>query len=91
MLTAGWREACRPVSLGLERLSVSVLGPLDLICSKLARADELDLDDVAWLVGSLGLDVEEVLTAARGALVPQVLRETWRAALVRLEARLRRG
>lgn len=89
ILTPRWREDCRPVPLGLKRLRVSALGPLDLICSKLARADQLDLDDVEWLVRTLGLPVDEVLEAARSAIVPDVLRSTWQAALPRLEARLR--
>lgn len=88
ILTAGWREACRDVPLGLSRLTVSVLGPLDLICSKLARADDLDLDDVAWLVHAEHLSPSTVLAAARSAQVPDVLRQTWAAALPRLEARL---
>jgi hypothetical protein len=88
ILTAGWRAACREVPLGLPRLTVSVLGPLDLICSKLARADDLDLDDVEWLVRALDLDPGEVLAAARSAMVPDVLRGAWSAALPRLEARL---
>lgn len=90
ILTAGWREGCRVVPLGLPRLTVSVLGPLDLICSKLARADDLDLDDVEWLVRSERLVPTDVLAAARSARVPEVLRETWAAALPRLEARLAR-
>lgn len=89
ILTSAWRAACRPLSLGLPRLSVSVLGPVDLICSKLARADDLDLDDAAWLVEQQHLDLEAVLDAARAATVPAVLRETWLAALPRLERRLR--
>lgn len=89
ILTPGWRENCRPVPLGLERLTVSALGPLDLICSKLARADDLDLDDVEWLVRTLSLPVDAVLGAARSAVVPEVLRSSWLAALPRLEARLR--
>lgn len=90
ILTPQWRENCRPVPLALTRLTVSALGPLDLICSKLARADDLDLEDIEWLVMTLSLPVDSVLEAARTAIVPDVLRSTWAEALPRLEARLQR-
>jgi hypothetical protein len=89
ILTPVWREACREINLGLPRLTASVLGPIDLICSKLARADDLDLEDVVWVVKHERLDRDAVLAAARTAMVPEVLRETWTAALPRLEAALR--
>ncbi len=88
ILTPTWRENCRPLSLGLSKLSASVLGPMDLIVSKLARADRADLDDIAWVVQREGLVATEVLSAAQGALVPEILRDTWRAALPKLEKTL---
>lgn len=88
ILTRSWRSDCRELALGFERLTVSVLGPVDLICSKLARADDLDLDDVEWLVRSQKLSPEVVLKAAHDATVPEVLAETWAAALPRLKSRL---
>ncbi len=90
ILTPTWREHCRPLTLGLPRLTASVLGPMDLIVSKLARADELDLDDVRWVVTAERLEPAQVMHAARSAVVPEVLRETWAAAIPRLEARLSR-
>ena len=76
ILTPTWRDQCRPLGLGLARLSASVLGPIDLIVSKLARADQPDLEDVLWLVHREQLQPSLVMAAARSAMVPEILRET---------------
>jgi hypothetical protein len=90
ILTPEWRSACRLVSLDppLSRLRVEVLGPLDLITSKLARGDDADLDDVEHLLRVEHLGAPTVLEAVRRAVVPDVLRDVFEGALTRLEARL---
>lgn len=88
ILTPTWRENCRQLDLGLPKLTASVLGPIDLICSKLARADDLDLEDVVWVASCERLTTEAIMAAARAALVPEVLEATWADALPRLEAAL---
>jgi hypothetical protein len=90
ILTPEWRSACRLVSLDppLSRLRVEVLGPLDLITSKLARGDDADLDDVEHLLRVEHLGAPTVLEAVRRAVVPEVLRDVFEGALTRLEARL---
>jgi hypothetical protein len=90
ILTADWRQNCRALQLELPRLTASVLGPIDLVCSKLARADDLDLDDIRWVVAHEQLDPAQVLLAARSATVPDVLREVWSQALPRLASALGR-
>lgn len=88
-LTPSWRAATRRVAVsGLSRLTVTALGPLDLITSKLARGDDDDLADVAWVMGHEGLSAATVSDALARAIVPDVLQEAWSAARARLEARL---
>ncbi len=42
------RAGCRPVALpGAKHLVMTALGPLDLLVSKLCRADAPDLQDIA--------------------------------------------
>ncbi|HEY8211846.1 MAG TPA: DUF6036 family nucleotidyltransferase [Myxococcaceae bacterium] len=87
ILTPEWRAHCRVVQgLGLVRLEVSVLGPLDLIASKLCRADELDLEDIRYLIAREQLSSEQIRAAMRTAVVPAVFTEVFPANLARLEA-----
>ena len=70
ILTPEWKVSCRPVARdwGTQWLTVEVLGPLDLIVSKLCRADDGDLEDI-W-----SLRVRSIfLTASRGDQVPAEL------------------
>ncbi len=86
ILTPGWREQCRVVQgLGLARLEVSVLGPLDLIASKLCRADDLDLADIRHLIAHEHLGPAEVHAAMKTAIVPAVFAEVFPANLKKLE------
>ena len=90
ILTPRWREDCRPVeALALSRLEVSVLGPLDLIASKLCRADDLDLKDIRYLIRHERLAGDQVLAAVKSALVPEVFADVFPSSLQKLEALLR--
>lgn len=85
ILSPTWREHCRPVSLpALTRLSVSVLGPIDLILTKLGRGDEGDLDDIRYLLSAENLDGAEVRRGVSAALVPDVLAEIFSESKQRL-------
>jgi hypothetical protein len=88
-LTPAWRAQVRAIDLGLPRLRVTVLGPLDLITSKLARGDDADLADVAWLVRQQQLSAEAVDGALSTALVPEVLAETYAQGCARVRAMMR--
>jgi hypothetical protein len=90
ILTPTWRERCRPVPEYSGRLKVSVLGPLDLIASKLGRLDDVDLADVLHLMAVEHLGADEVLRAVSSAVAPPPLADTFADSLVRLEAALRR-
>lgn len=82
---------CRRVAGEWERLSVSVLGPIDLILSKMCRADEGDLADISHVltVEALGLDAVEA--GFDRALVPEAFVETFARARVAVAALLRDG
>lgn len=72
ILTSGWRSNCRPVDVpGTRNLRITALGPLDLIVSKLCRADAPDLADIDWIIGVEGLTGAQVRDAMRHALVPE--------------------
>jgi hypothetical protein len=90
ILTPTWRTECRRVALAppLARLTVEVLGPLDLITSKLARGDDADLDDVMHLIRVESLSHDVVRAAVASAVVPEVLAEVFVGARARLVARL---
>jgi hypothetical protein len=92
ILTPGWRAACRPIhpGLGLHNLRASALGPLDLIVSKLCRADDLDLADMAWLLDREALTAETVREAVAQALVPEAFADVFPENAAKLEALLRR-
>lgn len=83
ILTPQWRDACRPVvGLPLQHLTVTTLGPLDLIVSKLCRADDLDL------ISHERLSAEAVREAVRQAVVPEVFAEVFPLGRAKLEALL---
>src|SRR5262245_22930099 len=92
ILTPRWREDCRPVqTLALSRLEVSVLGPLDLIASKLCRADDLDLNDIRYLIRCERLAADQVRAAVKSALVPEIFADVYPSSLQKLETILRTG
>lgn len=88
ILTPQWRTACRPVPEFAGRLTVSVLGPLDLILSKLGRADAQDLQDIDHVIRTERIAAADVRDAIRRARVPDILREFFDAAVPRLDALL---
>ena len=90
ILTPGWRLACRRTGaeLDLARLSLSVLGPLDLLVSKLCRADDGDMEDIRWLVVRERLEAEAIRAAMRSARVPAAFRDLYPEAVARVEALL---
>lgn len=86
ILTPRWREDCRPIETpGLSRLHVSVLGPLDLILSKLCRADDRDLDDIRHVLSVERLSPVEVRRALDTAVVPTDFSAVWPRHRSRLE------
>lgn len=76
ILTPEWREGCRRLDRdwGRAYLTVSVLGPLDLILSKLCRADDGDLDDIRHILAVERLQRATVEDALARALVPEDFR-----------------
>lgn len=59
-------------------------GPTDIIVSKLARADELDLQDILWLVDHEHLTAAQVWSEVDQAEVPPILAEAFAQARGRL-------
>lgn len=89
VLSAGWRQRCRRVALeGLSRLEVEVLGPEDLVLTKLGRGDEGDFDDVRFLLGSKHVDRALLREALATAQVPPELAELFAVASAKLVALL---
>jgi hypothetical protein len=89
VLSPTWRERCRRVELeGLTRLAVEVLGPEDLILTKLGRGDEGDFDDVRFLLQTLQVDLAHLRSALAAALVPPELAELFAVASGKLTALL---
>lgn len=88
ILTPEWRECCRPVprDWGSALLTVSVLGPLDLIMSKLCRADDGDLDDIRHLVHVERLERSAIEAAISRAIVPSAFAEVLPENLARARA-----
>ncbi len=73
ILTPEWRQNCRNLELPwATHLSVSVLGPVDLILSKLCRADEGDMQDIQFLIKTQKLDRSTMDQALKSAVVPEV-------------------
>lgn len=68
--------------------SVSTLGPIDLLLTKLSRGDALDLEDIRWLIQRERLESAQIHAALNRAIVPKVLAETFAASRTRLEAML---
>lgn len=79
ILTPEWRQSCRPVipDFPLTKLRLETLGPLDIILSKMARADEGDLADMRHLLSHEHLSAEELREAIARAQVPDILREAF--------------
>lgn len=77
ILTPRWRSQCRSIERdwGTPRLRVSVLGPIDLILSKLCRADDADLDDIRHLIEVEGIERTDVVEALAIACVPDVFED----------------
>jgi len=89
VLTAQWRAACRPVALpGLQRLSVSCLGPVDLALTKMGRADDADLADLEFLLKTRQLEPEALRRAIAVAVVPPEYAELFVAATPKVLALL---
>ena len=87
ILTPNWRSACRAVAVpGVVHLRVSALGPLDLLVSKLCRADAPDLADIDWLIAGERLDGAAVRAAMRQALVPEHFLDFYGEACARVES-----
>lgn len=89
ILSPKWRESCRRVERdwGSPLLEVSVLGPIDLILTKLCRADDEDLEDVAFLVRAEQIGRLEIEAALDSAIVPTIFAEIFaesRARVLRL-------
>ncbi len=88
ILGRDWRAACRtlPRRFGEGRLSVSVLGPIDLVLTKLCRADDEDMADVSYLIGRENLTKEMVEAAVAQAVVPTDFTEVFEDSRGRLLA-----
>jgi len=91
ILTPQWRETCRQVPRlsGTARLKLEVLSPLDIIVSKLARADDGDWEDMRYLVLHEGLAIDDVINAMKRAQVPDILKETYEQTCPCIEGLLR--
>ena len=85
ILTPEWREGCRRLELdfGSDLLRASVLGPIDLIASKLCRADDGDLADIRFLVETQSIDRSTLEALRWRALVPADFLEVFPANLLR--------
>ncbi len=72
ILTPAWRDNCRPIRrpAGLRWLRATARSPVDLIVSKLCRADDRDLADIQYLIAHERLTAAEVLRALDTAMVP---------------------
>jgi len=79
ILTTEWRTSCRSIdrNWGTGNLRVSVLGPLDLVLSKLCRTDDEDLEDIRHLVRVEGLTGAEIAAAMKRAVVPEPFRDVF--------------
>jgi hypothetical protein len=77
ILTPEWRTQCRRVVVDppLAKLSLTALGPLDLVLSKLCRADQGDLDDIRWVVTRERLTADAFRGGVERALVPEAFKD----------------
>lgn len=85
ILSPAWRKACRPIAFAAQHLRLSTLGPVDLILSKLCRADEPDLADIRHVIVHERLAAAELRIAMREALVPEVFREVYPASCAKVD------
>ena len=79
ILTPEWQPNCRRVDAdwGSPHLTVEVLGPLDLILSKLCRADAQDLADIEHVMRVESLDRRRIEDALATALVPDCFQDVF--------------
>lgn len=92
ILTPDWRSGCRRIALpGMARLEVECLGPLDLITSKLCRADAGDLADIEHLVRVEALTASRVRAAIDSARVPGEFADVFAAHREKVLSFLARG
>ena len=90
ILSSGWRARCRLLPLAsLQKLKLEVLGPADLIISKLVRADDGDLRDMEFLL-SHHTTVGEVEALLPTIVVPALFAESWPRAEAALKSLLTR-
>ena len=75
----------------LNWLRVTTLGPMDLVLSKLCRADDRDMDDVRYLIARENLTVEALRDALNRAVVPADFDAVWPGPRARVEALFRSG
>ena len=83
-----WREHCHGGQPGFRQgaLSVTVLGPMDLVLSKLCRADEGDIADIRFLIATQGLTRAQMEAAVAAANVPDVFTDVFAESSRRLLA-----
>jgi hypothetical protein len=87
ILTPNWRDACRPATtdVTLEHITLKSLGPIDMILSKMARADAGDLEDMRYLINHERLPKNAILDAIESAQVPEILRDAFEASRRRVQ------
>ncbi|MBI5548285.1 MAG: hypothetical protein HY901_30765 [Deltaproteobacteria bacterium] len=87
ILTPEWKQSCRPIAkdAAWKWIDVSVLGPLDLLVGKLARADEEDLEDIRFLIAHESLAPTEVRKALDRAVVPEILADAFAASRPKID------
>lgn len=72
ILQPDWINRRLRLAVGLEKLAVFRPATIDLILTKMARADEDDLQDIQFLLQQESLTREELTTAFARARVPEV-------------------
>jgi len=82
ILTPDWLKGRVRIAHSFQRLTVFRPSTLDLILTKMARADENDLADIRFLLQQETLKVEQLRAAFQRARVPDVpeIQELFRAA-----------
>ena len=77
-----WLTYRVPLSLGLAKLAVWRPSAMDLVLTKMARADENDLEDIRFLLQREHIPAEDLRAAFAQARVPDVveIRELFQAA-----------
>jgi hypothetical protein len=85
VLSPSWRASCRAIALpGLRLLSVTCLGPVDLVLTKMGRGDDEDFADVRFLFESRAVDAAAVRHALAEAIVPAEYAELFASARPKL-------